>query len=24
VLLGFSLVGVFAYARIWGGVFFGI
>jgi hypothetical protein len=24
VLLGFSLVGVFAYARIWGGVFFGV
>ena len=24
VLLGFSLVGVFAYARIWGGIFFGI
>jgi hypothetical protein len=24
VLLGLSLVGVFAYARIWGGLFFGI
>jgi hypothetical protein len=24
VLLGFSLVGVFAYAQLWGGIFFGI
>ena len=24
LLLGFSLVGVFAYARVWGGVFFGL
>ena len=24
VLLGFSVVGVFAYARLWGGIFFGI
>jgi hypothetical protein len=23
-LLGFSLVGVFAYARLWGGIFFGV
>jgi len=24
VLLGFSIVGVFAYARLWGGIFFGV
>ena len=24
VLLGFSLVGVFAYSQLWGGIFFGV
>jgi hypothetical protein len=24
VLLGFSVVGVFAYAKLWGGIFFGV